>query len=113
MDLLGSMILGFKTSLQPINLLFCFIGVTFGTLVGVLPGLGPIGAMAILLPVTFYAPPLASIIMLAGLMSCAGPLTSMALKFGPPEYFSLMILGLVILIYLTQKSLTKAIIMGC
>ena len=47
-----------------------------------------------------------------GLMFLARPLASSALKFGPPEYFSLMVLGLIILIYLTQKSLIKAIIMG-
>jgi len=47
-----------------------------------------------------------------GLMVVARPLARAALKFGPPEYFSLMILGLIILIYLTQKSLIKAIIMG-
>jgi len=174
MDLLGSMILGFQASLQPINLLYCFVGVTLGTLVGVLPGIGPIGTMGILLPVTFQAPPLACIIMLAGiyygamyggsttsillnipgetasivtsfdghqmaiqgragpalgisafgsfiagtlglvgLICVAGPLASLALSFGPPEYFSLMIMGLVILVYITQKSLAKAIIMAC
>ncbi len=47
-----------------------------------------------------------------GLMLMAEPLARFALRFGPPEYFSLMILGLIILIYLTQKSLVKAISMG-
>jgi len=173
MEFYQSILLGFQASLQPINLLFCFIGVFIGTLVGVLPGLGPTGTMAILLPITFYAPPLSSIIMLAGiyygsqyggsttsilvnipgepssivtcldghqmarqgragpalgisafgsfiagtigvfgLMMLAHPLVRFALRFGPPEYFSLMIMGLIILIYLTQKSLIKAISMG-
>jgi putative tricarboxylic transport membrane protein len=173
MEFYQSIFLGFQASLQPINLLFCFIGVFIGTLVGVLPGLGPTGTMAILLPITFYAPPLSSIIMLAGiyygsqyggsttsilvnipgepssivtcldghqmarqgragpalgisafgsfiagtigvfgLMMLAQPLVRFALRFGPPEYFSLMIMGLIILIYLTQKSLIKAISMG-
>jgi len=173
MEFYQSILLGFQASLQPINLLFCFIGVFIGTLVGVLPGLGPTGTMAILLPITFYAPPLSSIIMLAGiyygsqyggsttsilvnipgepssivtcldghqmarqgragpalgisafgsfiagtigvfgLMMLAQPLVRFALRFGPPEYFSLMIMGLIILIYLTQKSLIKAISMG-
>jgi putative tricarboxylic transport membrane protein len=173
MEFYQSILLGFQTSLQPINLLFCFIGVLIGTLVGVLPGLGPTGTMAILLPITFYAPPLSSIIMLAGiyygsqyggsttsilvnipgepssivtcldghqmarqgragpalgisafgsfiagtigvfgLMVLAQPLVRFALRFGPPEYFSLMIMGLIILIYLTQRSLIKAISMG-
>jgi putative tricarboxylic transport membrane protein len=47
-----------------------------------------------------------------GLMALAGPLTSLALRFGPPEYFALMVLGLIILVYLTQKSIIKAISMG-
>ena len=67
MELLQTIALGFQTCLQPVNLLYCFIGTLIGTLVGVLPGLGPGGAMAILLPATFNAPPLASIIMLAGI----------------------------------------------
>ena len=67
MEFLQSIILGFQVSLQPINLLYCFIGVFIGTLVGVLPGIGPAGAMAILLPATFHAPPLSTIIMLAGI----------------------------------------------
>ena len=173
MDWLQNIILGFQVCLQPINLLYCFIGVFIGTLIGVLPGIGPLGAMAILLPTTFHAPPLASIIMLAGiyygaqyggsttsilvnipgeastvitcldgyqmarqgragpalgisafgsfiagtfgvigLMILAHPLARAALRFGPPEYFSLMVLGLIILTYLAQKSFIKSIIMG-
>jgi putative tricarboxylic transport membrane protein len=67
MDFTHSVILGFQTSLQPINLFYCFVGVLIGTLVGVLPGIGPTGAMAILLPVTFHVPPLSTVIMLAGI----------------------------------------------
>lgn len=172
MDFLQTIALGFQTCLQPVNLLYCFIGTLIGTLVGVLPGLGPGGAMAILLPVTFNAPPLASIIMLAGvyygaqyggsttsilmnipgeaasIVTCldgyqmarkgragpalgiaafasfiagtfstmgiillARPLVGFALKFGPPEYFTLMILGLVILSFLSRKSLIKSFVM--
>ena len=173
MDFFQGVILGFQASLQPINLLYCFIGVFIGTLIGVLPGIGPAGAMAILLPVTFHAPPLSTIIMLAGiyygamyggsttsilvnipgepssvvtcldgyqmalqgragpalgisafgsfiagtmgvfgLMLLARPLARVALKFGPPEYVSLMVLGLIILTYLTEKSLIKAMAMA-
>jgi len=173
MDFLDSIVIGFQASLQPINLLYCFVGVLIGTLVGVLPGLGPGGGMAILLPVTFYVPPLSTIIMLAGvyygaqyggsttsillnipgepasivtcldgyqmarqgragpalgisafgsfiagtlgtlgIMVLAGPLVRFALKFGPPEYFSLMILGLIILSFLSSKSLMKSIAMS-
>jgi len=173
MDIVQNIFLGFQVSLQPVNLLYCFIGVLIGTLIGVLPGIGPVGAMSILLPVTFHAPPIASIIMLAGiyygamyggsttsilvnipgeavsvvtcldgyqmarqgragkalgisafgsfisgtigvvgLMLLAYPLARAALKFGPPEYFSLMVLGLIILTYLAQKSLIKSLIMA-
>ena len=173
MDVFGNVLYGFQISLQPINLLYCFVGVILGTLTGVLPGLGPSGTIAILLPITFNAPAVSSVIMLAGifygaqyggsttsilvsipgepssivtcidghqmarhgragpalgisafgsfiagtvgvigLMFVASPLAKIALKFGPPEYFSLMVLGLIILIYLTQKSLIKAISMG-
>lgn len=173
MDVLQNIFLGFQVSLQPVNLLYCFLGVLIGTLIGVLPGIGPVGAMSILMPVTFHAPPVASIIMLAGiyygamyggsttsilvnipgeavsvvtcldgyqmarqgragpalgisafgsfiagtlgvvgLMLLAQPLARAALKVGPPEYFSLMVLGLIILTYLTQKSLIKSLIMA-
>jgi putative tricarboxylic transport membrane protein len=52
---------------QPVNLLFAFLGSVAGTLVGVLPGLGPTAAMAILLPVTFGMSPIGGMIMLAGI----------------------------------------------
>ena len=173
MEFFQDIVLGFQTSFAPINLLFCFLGVLLGTLIGVLPGLGPVGTMAILLPITFHAPPVASIIMLAGiyygamyggsttsilvnipgepasivtcldgnqmarqgragpalgisafgsfiagtagivgLMFITKPLAIVALSFGPPEYFSLMLMGLVILVYLTQRSMIKAVTMG-
>ena len=67
MDIFAGLISGFQVILQPINLLYCFIGVFLGTLVGVLPGIGPIGAMAILLPSTFGITPVAAVVMLAGI----------------------------------------------
>lgn len=67
MDVLNKITLGFSVILEPSNLLFCFIGVTFGTLVGVLPGLGPVGALSFLLPLTFKMTPVAGLIMLAGI----------------------------------------------
>ncbi|MDO8957873.1 MAG: tripartite tricarboxylate transporter permease, partial [Deltaproteobacteria bacterium] len=173
MDLLNYLYLGFSVALQPMNLFYCFIGVLIGTLVGVLPGLGPVAAMSLLLPVTFHTSPVASIIMLSGIyygamyggsttsilvnipgeaasvMTCldgyqmarqgrAGPalgisafgsfiagtvgilgmmlisppLVNFALKFGPPEYFSLMILGLMILTFLTSASMIRALMMA-
>jgi putative tricarboxylic transport membrane protein len=147
--------------------------VLMGTLVGVLPGLGPTAAIAILLPNTFHVPPVTAIIMLAGiyygamyggsttsilvnipgeaasvvtcldgyqmarqgragaalgiaafgsfiagtfsvlgLMLVAPPLAKLALAFGPPEYFSLMLLGIVVLIYLAAGSILKALMMA-
>ncbi len=67
MDVLTRIGMGFSVALEPGHLFFCFIGVFFGTLVGVLPGLGPIGALALLLPITFKLQPIAGIIMLAGI----------------------------------------------
>ena len=58
---------GFATALEPQNFLFCFFGVTAGTLVGVLPGIGALAAISMLLPITFYMEPTAAIIMLAGI----------------------------------------------
>ena len=67
METLANLGLGFSVTLQPTNLLFCFIGVLVGTFIGVLPGLGPIAAIALLLPLTFKMAPAAAIIMLAGI----------------------------------------------
>src|SRR5512147_1738939 len=67
MDLLNSALLGFQVAFQPINLFFCFMGVLTGTLVGVLPGLGPVAAMSLLLPTTFSVSPVGAVIMLSGI----------------------------------------------
>ena len=165
--------MGFSVALQPANVFYCFLGVLIGTLVGVLPGLGPVGAMSLLLPATFHTTPVASIIMLAGIyygaqyggsttsilvnipgeassvVTCidgyqmarrgragpalgiaafgsfiagtagilglilvAPPLVDFALRFGPPEYFSLMVLGLTILTFLTSASMVRALMMA-
>ena len=173
MDFFSTFLAGLNVAFQPMNLLFCFLGVFVGTLIGVLPGLGPVGTMAILLPVTYGIPPTSAIILLAGiyygaqyggsttsilvnipgeaasvittldgyqmarkgragpalgiaafgsfiagtlgvigLQLMAPPLVRVALRFGPPEYFSLMILGFVILTYLAQKSMAKALMMA-
>jgi putative tricarboxylic transport membrane protein len=173
MDVLANLGLGFSVVLTPTNLLFCFIGVLLGTLVGVLPGLGPVATIALLLPLTFKMGPASAIIMLAGIyygamyggsttsilvnipgeaasvITCldgyqmarqgrAGPalgiaafgsfiagtvgvvglmlfapvLGRAALSFGPPEYFALTVLGLTLVSYLAQGSMTKALIMA-
>jgi putative tricarboxylic transport membrane protein len=67
MDFFSNLIGGLSVTLQPLNLTFCFLGVFIGTLIGVLPGIGPVGTMAILLPATYGIPPTTAIIMLAGI----------------------------------------------
>ena len=67
MDVWANLGYGFSVALQAHNLLFCFIGVVIGTLVGVLPGLGPSATIALLLPVTFKMSAVTGIIMLAGI----------------------------------------------
>jgi len=170
-ELFQNLYLGFSVAFLPINLFFCFVGVFLGTLVGVLPGLGPAATIALLLPITFSMPPETAIIMIAGIyygaqyggsttsilvnipgeassvVTCidgyqmarrgrAGPalgisalgsfiggtlsviglmllgplLARFALKFGPPEYFSLMLLGIVILTFLSKGSMVKSFI---
>jgi putative tricarboxylic transport membrane protein len=66
-SVLNDLFYGFGIACQPRNLLSCFFGVFIGTLVGVLPGIGPVGAMSLLLPVTFGMSPVTSTIMLAGI----------------------------------------------
>lgn len=67
MDILANLGLGFDVALTPVNILYCFVGVLLGTLVGVLPGIGPTGTVAILLPITFTFEPVTALIMLAGI----------------------------------------------
>jgi putative tricarboxylic transport membrane protein len=170
MELIGHLGLGLATAITPANLLYCLIGVFVGTLIGVLPGLGPTATIAMLLPLTFVLPPVSALIMLAGIYygsqyggsttsilvnlpgeaasvvttldgyqmarqgragvaltaSAIGsffagtvatllialfapPLSNIALKFGPADYFSLMVLGLVASVVLAQGSLLHAI----
>ena len=58
MDLINNITLGFQTALTLANLFYCLIGVFLGTLIGVLPGLGPTATIAMLLPLTFALPPI-------------------------------------------------------
>ncbi|MBI3435185.1 MAG: tripartite tricarboxylate transporter permease, partial [Proteobacteria bacterium] len=67
LDLLSNLALGFSVAVSPYNLMFCFIGVVVGTLVGVLPGVGSVATLAMLLPITFGLPPVGALIMLAGI----------------------------------------------
>ncbi|XWN32914.1 MAG: tripartite tricarboxylate transporter permease [Devosia sp.] len=67
MDILGQLAGGFATVLTPQNLFYCFVGVAFGTFVGAMPGLGAMLGISLLLPLTYYLPPEAAIIMVAGI----------------------------------------------
>jgi TctA family transporter len=67
MELLGNLGFGFSVALAPTNLLYAFIGTLLGTVIGVLPGLGPVATISILLPITFTLQPQAAMIMLAGI----------------------------------------------
>ena len=67
MEFLNNLVLGFGEALTLTNLAFCLLGALLGTLIGVLPGIGPTATIAVLLPITFFLPPLAGIIMLAGI----------------------------------------------
>src|SRR5258705_13197851 len=74
---------GFGVALEPHNLMFCFIGVLIGNMVGVLPGMGPLATISILLPLTFGIKPVGAILMLAGVMYGAqygGPICSILLN---------------------------------
>ena len=64
---LEGLLYGFSVALTPTNIFACFIGVLVGTIVGILPGIGPVGAMALLLPSTFALQPATALIMLAGI----------------------------------------------
>lgn len=173
MEVFGGLLYGLQVTMDPTNLAFCFLGVFFGTLVGVLPGLGPAAAIALLLPATYKLPALPAIIMLAGIfygamyggsttsilvnipgeassvvtaldgyqMALAGragaalgisavgsfiagtfsiiilsvtapALARIALMFGPPEFFSIIFVGLIVVTYLARGSLVKALIMA-
>ena len=67
MDLINNLLLGIGVALTPVNMAYCFIGVLVGTLVGVLPGLGPLATIAMLLPITFNMAPVTALILLAGI----------------------------------------------
>jgi TctA family transporter len=172
MDLIANLSLGFDVAFTPINLMYAFVGCLLGTLIGVLPGIGPLATIAMLLPATYALPPVSALIMLAGIYygaqyggsttailvnlpgesssavtvidgyqmarigragpalaaaglgsffaGCVGtlvlaafavPLTGIALKFGPAEYLSLMVLGLIGAVVLASGSLLKAVAM--
>src|SRR3989442_4649817 len=67
MALFDNLIFGFSVALSLQNLLYCLVGVTVGTLIGVLPGVGPLATIAMLLPITYNVSAVAALIMLAGI----------------------------------------------
>lgn len=67
MSAVEGLLIGLQVAIQPVNLLYCFAGVFLGTLIGVLPGIGPATAMALLLPVSVGASPESGVILLAGI----------------------------------------------
>ncbi|HKA74910.1 MAG TPA: tripartite tricarboxylate transporter permease [Xanthobacteraceae bacterium] len=172
MDLASNIAAGFAVALTAQNLLYCFVGVLLGTMVGVLPGIGPVTTVAMLLPISFALAPVSALILLAGIYygaqyggsttailinipgeassvvttidghqmarqgragpalgiaaigsffagcvatlfisAAAPPLAAIALEFGPAEYFSLMVCGLVAAVVLAHGSVLKAIAM--
>jgi len=67
MDLIANLSLGFGVAFTPINLMYALVGCILGTLIGVLPGIGPVATIAMLLPATYALPPVSALIMLAGI----------------------------------------------
>src|SRR5512146_3102663 len=172
-DTLNNLLLGFSVALQPQILVYSFVGCVIGTLVGMMPGLGPLAGISLLLPATFGLNPIIAIVLLSGVyygamyggsttsilmripgeaasvMTCvdgyamtqngrAGPalaiaaigsfvagtvgvvglmllaptLAAYALRFGPPEYTALLMMGLFILAYMTGGSVLKTLAMA-
>lgn len=168
-----NLLLGFSVALTPSVLAYAFAGCVIGTLVGMLPGLGPLAGISLLLPATFGLNPIIAIVLLAGVyygamyggsttsilmripgeaasvMTCvdgyamtqrgrAGPalaiaaigsfvagtlsvvalmflaptLASFALRFGPPEYTALLMMGLLVLSYMSGGSMVKTLTMA-
>src|SRR6516164_8961462 len=67
MDVISNLGLGFAVALTIQNIAYCFIGVLLGTIIGVLPGIGPVTTVAMLLPISFTLQPEAALILLAGI----------------------------------------------
>ncbi|PWC32594.1 tripartite tricarboxylate transporter permease [Azospirillum sp. TSO35-2] len=91
-DIFANLWLGLGVSVEPMNLVYCFLGALIGTLIGVLPGIGPTATVALLLPITFYLPPVGALIMLAGIFYGAqygGSTTAILVKL-PGESSSVM-----------------------
>ena len=62
-DLLSNIVLGFGVAVTPVNLFYCLLGVTLGTMIGILPGIGPSATVALLLPITYTMPDTAALML--------------------------------------------------
>jgi putative tricarboxylic transport membrane protein len=92
MEAYEHLVTGFATALTPANLFYCFIGCLWGTIVGILPGLGPLAGLTLLLPLTYKLDPAGAVIMLSGIFYGAmygGSTTSILLRI-PGEAASIM-----------------------
>src|ERR1700752_4621842 len=67
MDVFSNLAIGFAVALTLQNVAYCFLGVLLGTVIGVLPGIGPVTTVAMLLPISFTLPPESALILLAGI----------------------------------------------
>src|SRR5260221_196588 len=67
MEIFHNLYIGFVVAVHPVNVMYCFIGVILGTLIGVLPGIGPVATIEMLPPITFTLNPGAALITLAGI----------------------------------------------
>ena len=92
MDAFGHLLHGFSVAAQPLNLAYVFLGCLLGTVIGVLPGIGPAAAIALLLPITYGIEPTSSLIMLCGIYYGAmyGGSTTSILINTPGESSSVM-----------------------
>ncbi|OXS17174.1 transporter [Zobellella denitrificans] len=66
MDAFNSLVYGFGIALDPMNIMYVFVGVFAGTIIGMLPGLGPISALALMIPITFSMDPASGLILMSG-----------------------------------------------
>src|SRR5262249_56881580 len=92
MDVLANLYLGFSVALTPVVLAYAVLGCVVGTLVGVLPGLGPLAGISLLLPITFGLTPTTALVLLAGIYYGAmygGSTTSILMRI-PGEAASVM-----------------------
>src|SRR4030067_461514 len=92
---------GLRVAVQPMNMLYLVGGTIFGLIIGALPGLGPMFAVTLALPLTFGIP-----------AATAPILITLALMMGPAEYFMIAILALSLLSIASEGQNIKGAILG-